>query len=372
MRAAVASSVGGGLVIEDLAEPQPRDGEVLLEVAACGVCHSDLHVMRGEIPFPLPAVLGHEVAGTILDLGPGVERLRVGDRVVCTFIMPCGTCRRCLRGSEELCETFYAMNRLKGTLYDGETRLFRRDGEPVAMYSMGGLAERCVAPANAVFRVPDGVELRDVSTIGCSTLTAYGAVRGVADIRPGDSVAVVGVGGVGLAIVQLCQLFGASEIVAVDLAPEKLEAARELGATVLVDASREDPSATVAELTAGRGVDVAFEAFGSAGTFATALGVVGDGGAVVVAGIAAQGQLGQLDLMRLPRRKLRILGTYGGRPRAEMPLLLDLVARGRLRPGLTVRSRFSLEQCDLAYSRLQDGTAVGRAVIDAELSLPAG
>ena len=364
MRAAVASRVGGELVIEDLVDPRPHAGEVLVEVAACGVCHSDLHVMRGEIPFPLPAVLGHEVAGTVIEIGIGVTGHHVGDRVVCSFIMPCGFCRRCLSGAEELCETFYTMNRLGGTLYDGETRLFRRDGEPIAMYSMGGLAERCVVPASAVFTVPDAVELKDVATIGCSTMTSYGAVRAVADVRPSDTVAVVAVGGVGLSIVQMCALFGASQIVAIDIADDKLAAAQELGATAVVNARRDDPATALAEITGGRGVDVAFEAFGSTDTFRTALGVVGDGGAVVVVGIAAQGQLGELDLMRLPRRKLRILGSYGGRPRAYLPVLLELVASGKLQPGLIVKSRYSLEDCDLAYRRLQSGTAVGRAVIE--------
>lgn len=364
MRAAVASGVGQGLSIEDLAEPYPRRGEVLVEVAACGVCHSDLHVLRGEIAFPLPAVLGHEVAGRVLELGPGVTGLVAGDPVVCSFIMPCGTCRRCTGGAEELCETFYAMNRLRGTLYDGETRLYRRHGDPIAMYSMGGLAERCVVPVTALCRVPDGVELRDVATVGCSTLTAYGAVRTVADVRPGDRVAVVAAGGLGLAIIQMCALFGASEIVAVDLADEKLDAAQALGATAVVNGGLVDPVAAVAELTAGKGVDVAFEAFGSPATFACALGLVGDGGTVVVAGIAGQGSQGAVDLMRLPRRKLRILGTFGGRPRAHLPLLLDLIARGRLAPGRAVSVRYNLDQADLAYRRLGEGATVGRAVIE--------
>jgi S-(hydroxymethyl)glutathione dehydrogenase/alcohol dehydrogenase len=166
----------------------------------------------------------------------------------------------------------------------------------------------------------------------------------------------------------MCALFGASEIVAIDLAEDKLELARSLGATAVVNAGRDDPLAAVAELTAGQGLDVAFEAFGSPATFATALGLVGDGGAVVVVGIAPRGATGELDLMRLPRRKLRILGAYGGRPRAHLPLLLDLVARGRLAPGLTVSARYGLEEADLAYRRLGEGTTVGRALI--EMSLP--
>ena len=364
MRAAVTAGVGQAMTVEDLAEPRPRSGEVLVEVAACGVCHSDLHVLRGEIPFPLPAVLGHEVAGRVLELGPGMTGLRCGDPVVCSFIMPCGSCRRCSVGTEELCETFFSMNRLGGVLYDGETRLYRRNGDPIAMYSMGGLAERCVVPATAVCRVPDGAELADVATVGCSTLTAYGAVRTVADLHPGDRVAVVAAGGVGLAIVQMCALFGASQIIAIDLADDKLEAAQALGATAVVNARCHDPATAVAELTAGRGVDVAFEAFGSPTTFACALNLVGDGGSVVVAGIGAQGAQGQLDLMRLPRRKLRILGTYGGRPRAHLPLVLDLIAQKRLTPGRAVTARYTLDEVGTAYRRLGEGAIVGRALIE--------
>jgi Zn-dependent alcohol dehydrogenase len=364
MRAAVLSTVGGDLEIEDLRDPEPRIGEVLVEVAACGVCHSDLHVMRGEIAFPLPAVLGHEISGTIVALGGSTMGLELGQRIVSSFIMPCGTCRRCAQGSEELCETFFKMNRLHGTLYDGETRLYRREGEPIAMYSMGGLAEMCVVPATDVFPVPDGFSLGELATLGCSALTAYGAVRTVADLRPGDTVAVVGTGGIGLSIIQLSVIFGATEIVAIDVADDKLDAATRLGATTGINVRKTDPVAAIAEITKGRGVDVCFEAFGGAESFKTALNTVGDGGAVVVAGIAPSGVTGELDLMRLPRRKLRILGTFGGRPRTHMPALIDLVDRGVFQPAHTVSRHFDLAHANDAYGALGRGEIVGRAVID--------
>jgi succinate semialdehyde reductase (NADPH) len=351
-------------VIEELREPEPRAGEALLEIASCGVCHSDLHVMRGEIPFPLPAVLGHEVSGTVLAVGGPVPGLEVGQRVVSSFIMPCGNCSRCARGQEELCETFFRINRLKGALYDGETRLFRRDGEAIAMYSMGGLAERCVVPATDVFPVPDALEIRDLATLGCSALTAYGAIRTVADIRPGDTVAVVATGGVGLALIQLSVIFGASQVIAIDIADDKLDAAKALGATSVVNARNEDAAGAVAEMTRGLGVEVAFEAFGSAETFKTALGVVGDGGTVVVVGIAPPGVTGQIDLQRVVRRKLRVLGSYGGRPRTHMPALIDLVERGVFRPERAVTRRYDLSQANDAYRALGRGEVVGRAVID--------
>lgn len=364
MRAAVCSGVGTGLSIEELQDPHPRAGEVLVQVTTCGVCHTDLHVMKGEVVFPLPGVLGHEISGTVVEVGTQVSGIDVGQRVVSSFIMPCGHCRRCVRGEEDLCETFFAMNRLHGTLYDGETRLHRLDGEPISMYSMGGLAERCVVPATDVFSVPDELDLREVATLGCSALTAYGAVRNVADLRPGSTVAVVAAGGVGLSIVQMASLFGASQIVAVDVADDKLEMARSLGATTVVNSRRDDPATAVAEVTGGRGVDVAFEALGSAATFNTAVGIVGDHGAVVVVGIAAAGAVGEIDLTRLPRRKLRILGSYGGRPRTDMPELLELVRRGLLTPARAITRRYGLERAGEAYDALGRGEIVGRAVVD--------
>ena len=364
MRAAVLTTPNTALGIEDLEQPRPKYGEVLVDVTTCGVCHTDLHVMKAEVGFPTPAVLGHEVSGTITEIGQGVTDLHVGQRVVASFIMPCGSCRHCVRGHDDLCSTFFAHNRLNGTLYDGTSRLRRADGTPVAMYSMGGLAEQCVVPATDVFPIPDELELGDVATLGCSALTAYGAVRNVADLRPGDTVAVVAVGGVGSAIIQLAAAFGAREIIAIDVSDEKLAAATLLGATATINSSVADPTQAVSELTSGRGVDVAFEALGRAETFQTACAVVGDGGSAVVVGIGAAGTQGQVDLTRLPRRKLRILGSYGGRPRTDMPVLIDLVARGALMPQAIISRRYSLDQVNEAYGALDRGEIIGRAVVD--------
>src|SRR2546422_294165 len=144
MKAAVLSQVGGRLTLEEIPRPSPKASEVLIKVAACGVCHTDLHVIKGEVAFPMPCVLGHEISGTVAELGSGVAGLALGERVVCSFIIPCGSCDYCERGRDDLCETFFAYNRLKGTLYDGETRLYASDGSPIWMYSMGGLAEYAV------------------------------------------------------------------------------------------------------------------------------------------------------------------------------------------------------------------------------------
>jgi Zn-dependent alcohol dehydrogenase len=232
------------------------------------------------------------------------------------------------------------------------------------MYSMGGLAQQCVVPATDVFPIPESLELSDVATIGCSALTAYGAVRNVADIRPGDTVAVVAAGGVGMAIIQMAVAFGAACVIAIDIDEDKLRTASRLGATHTISSASTDAVAAVQEITGGRGVDVAFEALGGAATFAMASAIVGDAGAVVVVGIAPAGVSGAIDLGRLPRRKLRILGSYGARPRTDMPAIISLVERGILRPSELVSAHYDLDDADVAYNALRRGEIVGRAVID--------
>jgi S-(hydroxymethyl)glutathione dehydrogenase/alcohol dehydrogenase len=179
MRAVVLPAVGASLVVEEIPEPKPRAGEVLLRVRACGVCHTDLHVVKGEVRFPVPAVLGHEVSGLVEAVGPDVRGVEPGTPVVASFIMPCGRCRFCVEGRDDLCEPFFALNRLKGVLYDGETRLSRADGSALAMYSMAGLAELCVVPATDVFRVPEGLPLDAACILGCAiSSTRPGSGRG--------------------------------------------------------------------------------------------------------------------------------------------------------------------------------------------------
>ena len=235
MKAAVLRDHEVGLEIETLRTPRPKSGEVLIKVAACGLCHSDLHVIGGAIAFPLPAVLGHEVSGTIVELGPGNEHtgLEVGQKVAGGFLMPCGQCDACASGRDELCGPFFDLNRLKGVLYDGTTRLATPDGEPVAMYSMGGLAEYAVVPSTAVAPVPETIDMVPAAILGCAAMTGYGAVRRGADLRYGETVAVVATGGVGTNIVQIARAFGASQIIAIDVDDDKLAPMLDYGATAV-------------------------------------------------------------------------------------------------------------------------------------------
>ena len=363
MRAAVLETTGLDFAVQDLQLPEPRSGEVRIRVAACGVCHTDLHVMKGEVVFPQPGVLGHEVSGIVDAIGTGVSNVAVGDRVVSAFIMPCGKCRHCVRGLEDICEQFFAFNRLKGQLYDGETRLFRPDGSPVAMYSMAGMAEYAVVPDTDVFIVPEELPLEDAAILGCSVFTAVGAVRNVAEIRTGDTVAVVAVGGVGLNLVQVARAFGAATVIAVDIADDKLELARQLGATHVVNSRETDPVAAVRAITGGKGVDVAFEALGAPATVESAIAMVDDGGAVVLVGIAPAGVTAGLNIAHVVRRKIRILGSYGARARTDMPLVLQLAAEGRIKVGDLISERYGLDDADTAFQRLARGEVLGRAVV---------
>ena len=366
MKAAVLSEVGGKLVVEDIPRPRPRAGEVLVRVAACGVCHTDLHVVKGEVNFPMPCVLGHEVSGTVKEVAPDVTTVRLGDPVVCGFIMPCGFCDYCARGRDELCSTFFAMNRLQGTLYDGESRLQRPDGSKLAMYSMGGLAEYAVVPATAVFASPTGVSLTDASIIGCAMMTAYGAVKNQAQVQPRDTVAVVGAGGVGSNVIQIARAFGAGQIIAVDVRDDKLEAARGLGATHTVNAAQTDPVEGVAALTGGQGVDIAIEVLGRPETVQNAFMMTRDGGRSVIIGVAPGTSTAAIEITRLVRRGIQVLGSYGSRVRTDLPEVIGMAARGQLSVSQPITRRYTLEQVDEAYATLNRGDIVGRAIIAME------
>ncbi len=363
MKAAVLETAPGSMRIEDIPVPSPREGEVLVKVAACGVCHTDLHVIKAEVAFPTPAVLGHEISGTIAELGRGVTGPPVGTTVVSAFIMPCGRCHLCAIGRDDLCDNFFAMNRLRGTLYDGTSRLRRQDGTTLAMYSMAGLAEYAVVPATDVFPLPPGLPVAESSVLGCAVFTAYGAVRHSADLRGGERVAVVAAGGVGLNVIQIAHAFGASQVVAIDVSDDKLEMARRVGATDVVNSRTANATERVRELTDGRGVDVAFEALGRPDTFVQALDVVADGGRMVAIGIAPGKTTAPIEITRLVRRGLRIIGSYGARTRADMPEILRLAARGTFRPEAIVTTRYALDDADAAYQALARGEILGRAIV---------
>lgn len=369
MRAAVLRDPAKGLQVETIRTPHPKNGEVLIKVAACGLCHSDLHVIGGAIAFPKPAVLGHEVTGTIVEVGPGNEHsgLKVGMNVAGGFLMPCGQCDACAAGHDELCGPFFDLNRLKGLLYDGTTRLATLEGDPIYMYSMGGLAEYAVVPSTAVAPAPDSLDLVPGAILGCAAMTAYGAVRRGADLRFGETVAVVATGGVGTNIVQIAKAFGASQIIAIDVSDDKLAPMFDYGATAVVNSATSNAREEVFKLTGGKGVDVAFEALGIPATWKTALDVLSDGGRMVPIGLGAGVQTAEVEINRTVRRSQSILGSYGARTRQDLPTVVEMAAKGIIDYKHVVSRRFPLEEAGHGYELLRDRQIQGRAVVDMSL-----
>ncbi|MGP3536062.1 zinc-binding dehydrogenase [Microbacterium sp. RD1] len=364
MRAAVLADGEPRLELMEIDTPQPQAGEVLVEVIACGVCHTDLHVIKGEVAFPRPAVMGHEISGRIAALGEGLDDagLSVGDVVVGGFIMPCTTCDACRRGRDDLCANFFAHNRLRGTLYDGTSRLRMPDGSFLAMYSMGGLAEYAVVPASALTRAPEGLDPESSAILGCAGLTAYGATFRQGRVTPGSSVVIVGAGGIGSSLIPMAKAAGATRIIAVDIAAEKLENAAALGATDTVDARVGDPVEQVRAISGG-GVDVAFEALGNPVTFRQAVGMLGDGGRMVAIGIAPAGAEASIEITPLVRRGYEIVGSFGARTRTDLPEVVKLAADGAFDVESLITRRYTLDEADTAYRDLAAGTITGRAVI---------
>ncbi|XP_059624516.1 uncharacterized protein LOC132267368 [Cornus florida] len=358
------------LTMEDFHFPRPKAGEVLIKTKACGVCHSDLHVLKGELPFASPCVVGHEITGEVVEHGPLtdtriIERLPVGSRVVGAFIMPCGSCFFCNQGYDDLCEAFFAYNRAKGTLYDGETRLFLRSNDkPIYMYSMGGLAEFCVVPAHALSVLPNSLPYTESAILGCAVFTAYGAMAHAAQVRPGDAIAVIGIGGVGSSCLQIARAFGASEIIAVDVQDEKLQNAKMLGATHTVNARHEDAVEKIKEITGGMGVDIAVEALGKPETFLQCTQSVRDGGKAVMIGLADSSAKGEIDINRLVRRQIKVVGSYGGRARQDLPKLVKLAESGIFNLTAAVSRKCKFEEVNKAYQDLNEGSIIGRAVVE--------
>ncbi len=369
MRAAVLVAPCEPLEVREIRTPRPQAGEVLVKVIACGLCHSDLHVMAGKIPFPLPAVLGHEVSGTIVEMGPNTRHsgLTVGDQVCGAFLMPCGQCPECARGRDDLCAPFFEFNRLKGQLFDGTSRLADLDGNVIAQYSMGGLAEYCVIPVTAVAKMAEGMDPVAASIIGCAAMTAYGAVRRGADLQYGETVAIIGIGGVGSNIVQVAKEMGARHIIAIDVDDEKLAAAERLGATETINSRSVDARERVFEITGGRGVDVAIEALGIPATFEQALTLLADGGRMVPIGLAAGTTTAAVEINRLVRRGQQISGSYGARTRTDLPTVIDLAARGLLDYRGVVSKRVPLTGAEETYRMLHKGGVSGRAVVEMAL-----
>jgi NDMA-dependent alcohol dehydrogenase len=273
------------LQIQEVDLEAPHAGEVMVQIGATGVCHSDIGVFTEKLPNPMPVVLGHEGAGTVIEVGEGVQDLAPGDRVVLSWLPQCGECFYCVKGQPQLCERA-GVAFAKGMLLDGSTR-FSRNGQ--AIYQMAGLgtfSRHCVIPARSAIKIPETIPLTSAALIGCGVLTGWGAAVNTAGIRVGDTVAVLGCGGVGLNAVQGARMAGADTIIAIDLHDERLALAEQLGATHILKPS-DTISRQVRALTGGRGVDVTLEVVGRQGTVDDAIRMTRRGGQVILVGAAS-------------------------------------------------------------------------------------
>jgi 6-hydroxycyclohex-1-ene-1-carbonyl-CoA dehydrogenase len=337
MKAAVFYGRNEPLRVENVPVPTAGAGEVLVKVAACGVCHTDLHYIDHGVPTfrKPPLILGHEVSGTIAALGAGVTGLKEGDRVLMPAVLTCGTCVNCRSGRENICEKM----QMPGNDRDG------------------GYAEYMTAPAKDLFILPNEIPLVEGCIIADATTTPYHAVKNRANVRPGDKVVVYGCGGIGLNAVQMVAVAGGI-VIAVDIVPQKLEWARNFGAAFVVSAKDEDAPKTIRKLTGG-GADIALECIGNPKTQEAAFACLRAGGRLVLVGYSEKEMA--LNAGRVMYREMEIVGSLGCRP-VDYPKVIELARLGRIKVAELVTAKFSLDEINTAFDTLRRGEGI-RSVI---------
>ncbi|MFG2880759.1 Zn-dependent alcohol dehydrogenase [Streptomyces sp. NPDC048297] len=356
VRAAVLPAVGAQLEITDIELPDPGPGQVRVRLAAAGVCHSDLSLSNGTMRVPVPAVLGHEGAGTVVAVGEGVTHVAPGVPVVLNWAPSCGTCHACTLGEVWLCAN--ALN--------GAASVYARTTDGTELHpglNVAAFAEETVVSASCVLPLPDGVPLVDAALLGCAVLTGYGAVHHSARVRAGETVAVFGVGGVGLATLQSARIAGASRVIAVDVSPQKEELARAAGATDYVVAS-EDTAREIRALTGKQGVDVSVECVGRAVTIRAAWDSTRRGGRTTVVGIGGKDQQVTFNALEIFHWGRTLSGcVYGNTdPARDIPVLADHVRQGRLNLTSLVTDHITLKDIPSAFDNMLAGKG-GRALV---------
>jgi len=350
------------LALEEVELDPPGPGEVLVRIRAAGLCHSDLSVIDGNRPRPVPMVLGHEAAGVVEETGPGVTTLARGDHVVAAFVPSCGHCGPCGAGRPALCEPGFAANSA-GTLLSGSRRLHDAHGPVHHHLGVSGFARHAVLAANSLVRVPGDLPFEEAALFGCAVITGVGAVVNTAAMPHGASVAVVGLGGVGLAALLAARMLEAEHVVAIDMNESKLAVARELGATATVNAA--DPQAVekVRELTRG-GVAFAFEMAGAARALELAYRVTRRGGSTVSAGLSHPDQRMSLPHLSLVAEERTIKGSYLGSciPARDIPRYIEWYRAGRLPVNRLLSERIRLEDINGAFDRLAAGASIRQVV----------
>jgi S-(hydroxymethyl)glutathione dehydrogenase / alcohol dehydrogenase len=359
MRAAVLHDGSDDLVIEEIEATDLGPREVLIRTAACGLCHSDLHVLDGTLQRPRPHVLGHEAAGVVAAVGGGVTSVAVGDHVVTCLVQGCGTCIRCEQGEPALCRAPSSTRRPAGQ----PSRLRTADGRNITvMGNVGGLTEQMVIDERGLVGIDPDVPMHLAAILGCAVVTGLGAVFNVAKVRPGQSVAVLGCGGVGLNVIQGARIAGASQIIAIDMADQKLEMASRLGATDVVNASTADAVEAVLGLSDG-GVDHAFEVVGRPATIEQAMAMTAPGRNTYVLGVMADDATFTAT-SEYTKRGRSMIGVFMGstQPRVDIPRYIQMWRRGQLDLESMVSRLLSLDEVNDGFRALAHGE-VNRAVV---------
>lgn len=363
IRAAVFYEPHTPFSVETLDLEPPRHGEVLVRMVAAGVCHSDWHLMTGATRHAAPVVPGHEGAGVVEAVGPGVRRVRPGDHVSLSWAPSCGSCFYCLNDRPSLCD-HYLEPIWAGTMMDGTTRLYK-DGTPVYHFSaLACFAEYAVVPEVSCIVLERDIPLQVAALIGCAVTTGVGAVVNTAHVKPGSSVAVYGAGGVGLSVIMGAKLAGASRIIAIDTSAEKGEIAAAFGATDALVAGP-DTVEQIRRMTRGRGADYVFEAVGIPSVQEECLQAARPGGMIILAGLSAMGSATNLPGALLTRQEKTVAGSYYGsaNPARDFPLYADLYKRGLLDIDRMVSKTYRLDEINEAYAEMLGGkTARGLIV----------
>ena len=350
------------LVIETLELAPPGRDEVLVRIAAAGLCHSDLSVINGDRPRPMPMALGHEAAGIVEALGEGVEDLSIGDHVVMVFMPSCGHCGCCSEGRPALCEPGAAANG-RGELLAGGSRLSLESELVHHHLGCSAFADHAVVSRRSLIRIDKDLPLTEAAMFGCAVLTGVGAVANTAGVKPGQRVAVIGLGGVGLASLLGAVASGAAQVIAVDLSSEKLALAQTLGATAVINAAEQDAVEQVRALTNG-GVDFAFEMAGSIKALDAAVRMTKRGGTTVTGGLPPPGQNLPLNVVSLVGEERTLKGSYIGSsvPSRDIPRYIDLYKAGRLPIDRLMSGSLGLDDINLGFDRLHRGEVVRQLI----------
>lgn len=366
MKAAVMTGLGAPLEIQEVELASPKANEVLVKIAATGVCHSDLNAVQ-DPSTPFPTILGHEGAGTVVEVGPNVKTVKRGDKVALSWVPYCGTCEFCVTGAIHLCESAFGPM-FNGTLLDGTSRL-SKDGLPLFHNSLlSTFAEYAVVPDMSCVKLPDAMPLAQASLIGCGVATGYGAAVNAAKVTPGSTVAVFGIGGVGVNAIQGARIAGASKIIACDMKAANLEIAKQFGATHTVNVSEGDAPEMIRAITNGFGVHYAIDCSGHTAATANAWNATRKGGTIVVVGAFHPEMSLSLPAGGFHRVGKVIKGSFYGdtQPYRDFPKIAELYLDGKFMLDELVINRVSLDEINEAFDSFHDCNCVnvGRSVID--------